>query len=383
MPGIRAGSAHRSTDLVLVMTTDAFDSNRLLAEIGITEQEEHAYRLLLARGALAIPEMSAALHWADTQVAQLLAALESKGLVMRVPNPELRFLASPPEVAVEALILQKQVTLEQTRTAIAWLVREGEPSSPHVSATNCVEIVSGRGSLRRAHELLYSAVQCELRCLIPAASMLAGAVLERAPARASGVRCLRVVDATAIQDGTAVEYFRGPVAPLDECRFAQSLPLAVMIADRRLALLPLEAHNPQGPALLVRPSALLDGLQAMFEMVWGQATPVGFSMGAPAAVGGARSPLSRELEALIPLLAAGLNDKAIAHRLHISVRTLIRRVTKLLTVLDARSRFQAGWASALRLHGISIPNSAPAELSVPEGAANGIKGSQAAQRRAH
>jgi hypothetical protein len=213
--------------------------------------------------------------------------------------------------------------------------------------------------------------------------MLVGTVLERAPARASGVRCLRVVDTTAIQDGAAVEHFCGPVAPLDECRFAQSLPLAVMIADRRLALLLLEAHNPQGSALLVGPSALLDGLQAMFEMVWGQAAPVGFSMAAPVAAGEARSPLSSELEALIPLLAAGLNDKAIAHRLHISVRTLIRRVTKLLTVLDARSRFQAGWASALRLHGIRAPNSAPAELSVPEGAANGIKGSQPAQRRAH
>jgi len=364
------------------MTTDAFDSNRLLTEIGITEQEEQAYRLLLARGALAITEMSAALHWADAQVAQLLAALESKGLVMRVPDVEMRFLASPPEVAIEALILQKQATLERTRSAIAQFKREGGRSS-HAPALSCVEIVSGRASFVRAHELLYAAAQCELRCLIPAASMLVGAVLERAPARAPGVRCLRVVDATAIQDGAAVEHFCGLVTPLDECRFAQSLPLAVMIADRRLALLPLEAHNTQGPALLVGPSALLDGLLAMFEMAWGQATPVGFSMGAPVVAGEARRPLSSELEALIPLLAAGLNDKAIAHRLHISVRTLIRRVTKLLTVLDARSRFQAGWASALRLHGINAPNNAPAELSVPEGAANGIKGSQPAQRRAH
>jgi predicted DNA-binding transcriptional regulator len=364
------------------MTTDPFDSKRLLAEIGISEQEEQAYRLLLTRGALTAHEVSDALQLTEARAAQLLAALECKGLVARVPDAELRFLPSTPDVAIEALILQKQATLEQTRSAIALLRREGEQSS-HALAESCVEIVSSRASLLRAHELLYSTARRELRCLIPAACMMLSPGLERERLPASGVRCLRVVDSVAIKHGAAIEHFFGPIAPLDECRFSQNLPLAVTIVDRRLALLPLDVHSPQGPALLVRPSALLDGLNAMFDMVWGQSSPVGFPMEAGAANGDARSPLSSELEALIPLLAAGLNDKAIAHRLHISVRTLIRRVTKLLTVLDARSRFQAGWASALRLHGISAAKTAHSELSVPEGAANGINSDQSAPRRAH
>jgi hypothetical protein len=72
------------------------------------------------------------------------------------------------------------------------------------------------------------------------------------------------------------------------------------------------------------------------------------------------------LEELIPLLAAGLNDKAIAHQLRISARTLMRRVVKLHSVLDAHSRFQAGWTLALRLHGITAPDGVHAALSRSE-----------------
>ena len=359
------------------MTSDVLDPNRLLAEIDITEQEEQAYKLLLARGALAAHEVSAALQLSEAQGLQLLAALASKALVERVPDAELRFVPSTPEVAIEALIVQKQATLERTRSAIATLSRVGQESPPSPPAS-CVEVITGRTSLLQAHGLLRSLAQRELRCLMPTPCMMPNVSFERELARAAGVRCLRVVDSAAIKDRAAIEHFCGPVAPLDECRFSQTLPLALTIADRGLALLPLNMHNPEGPALLVRPSSLLDGLNAMFELIWAQATPVGFPIEATAA--DARSLLSSELESLIPLLAAGLNDKAIAHRLHISVRTLIRRVTKLLTVLDARSRFQAGWASALLLHGIRAPDSGDTQLSVPESTANG---NHATPRRAH
>jgi DNA-binding NarL/FixJ family response regulator len=45
-------------------------------------------------------------------------------------------------------------------------------------------------------------------------------------------------------------------------------------------------------------------------------------------------------------MAAGLNDKAIAHELGISMRTLNRRISELMTQLNARSRFQIGWIAS-------------------------------------
>jgi DNA-binding NarL/FixJ family response regulator len=47
------------------------------------------------------------------------------------------------------------------------------------------------------------------------------------------------------------------------------------------------------------------------------------------------------------LLAAGLNDKGIAHEVGISVTTLNRRVAELMKSFGTRTRFQLGWRAAL------------------------------------
>ena len=145
---------------------------------------------------------------------------------------------------------------------------------------------------------------------------------------------------------------------MDVRRTTYGVPLRLTVADRELALLPLDVNDPHGAALLVRASPLLDGLNAIFDMIWSRATlDVAGANASPHSLGS-------ELDAMIPLLAAGLNDKAIAHRLRISVRTLLRRVAKLSTELGARSRFQAGWAAALRLGATSMPEVARAATPI-------------------
>jgi sugar-specific transcriptional regulator TrmB len=348
------------------MTTQALDANRLLAEIDISEQQERAYRLLLARGTLTVQDASEALQLADAESTQLLTSLEDKGLASRVPAAVLRFLPATPEVAIEALILKKQATLERTRSAIGQFKREVDQSSfeSHRSPGGVIEVITERASILQAYEMLQCETRHELRCLIPAPFIATHSLgRERAPARTPAVRHLNVLDATAMTDPVAMDQVRARNVSPDEWRFGQSVPFRLLIADQRLALLPLDTHNPEGAALLVRPSSLLDGFNAMFDMIWNRAAPA--ELATQAIPGGGDSPgaFSAELEELIPLLAAGLNDKAIAHQLRISARTLMRRVVKLHTMLDARSRFQAGWSLALRLHGITLSDGTHAALS--------------------
>jgi Bacterial regulatory proteins, luxR family len=51
---------------------------------------------------------------------------------------------------------------------------------------------------------------------------------------------------------------------------------------------------------------------------------------------------------LVSLLTMGINDKTIASELDLSMRTLNRRVSELMSALGARSRFQAGWLAAFQ-----------------------------------
>ena len=99
--------------------------------------------------------------------------------------------------------------------------------------------------------------------------------------------------------------------------------------------------------MLVRSSALLDALYALFESLWERSTPVAFTPSGALKDGKPGSRVPDAAAKLVPLLAAGLNDKAIAHELGISAATLNRRLAELMKSLDTRTRFQMGWRAAL------------------------------------
>jgi len=124
----------------------------------------------------------------------------------------------------------------------------------------------------------------------------------------------------------------------------------MIVADRELGLLPLKIGEPQGPMLLLRGSAVLDALCELFETLWAKAVPIRFAGDGSISMGAA-TPFPPQLESMIPLLAAGVNDKAAAEQLGISERTLMRRIDSVYQTLNARSRFQAGWLAALQAMG--------------------------------
>jgi DNA-binding CsgD family transcriptional regulator len=156
----------------------------------------------------------------------------------------------------------------------------------------------------------------------------------------------------------------------EDVRVFPSLPFKLVLADRRIALIPLELEQPGSPSLLVRSSALLDALYALFESLWERSTPVAFTPGGEFRGFAQPARLPREAAELVPLLSAGLNDKNIAHELGISASTLNRRLAQLMKALDTRTRFQMGWRAALDA-APSSPNNRvrtrPAGRTTPKG----------------
>jgi hypothetical protein len=161
-----------------------------------------------------------------------------------------------------------------------------------------------------------------------------------------GARLRSIADAGFLALHGALKRIRRDVAAGEEVRIFPELPFKMVVVDRRVGLIPLNVREPDGPVLLVRASALLDALCALFESFWERATPVVF--GSSGAFEGTRSaaPPLKDVEQLIPLLAAGLNDKAVAYELGISTSTLNRRVAELMRSFHTRTRFQMGWRAA-------------------------------------
>lgn len=308
--------------------------------VGIDEREEHLYRLLLESPSKTTDRIARELHVDDGQVGDLLGSLETKGLVSRSSDAtEPGFVAAPPNVAIEQLTLVRRRELDDVRRCadqlmgLYWSGRDQR--SEHL-----VEIIRPDAVLTRFEQLQRSAINEVV-------------VFDRPPYLMSGTdhndtevvnlhkgvryRCL--YDRTALDESR--ERIERSMGAGEEARVAGALPMKLAIADRRLALVPLDGADSEG-AIMVHRSSLLDALVALFDALWASATPLTLVDDTPEA----DPRLGAEDRHLISMLLAGLSDQAIAHRMNLSSRTLHRRIKRLMDVAGADTRLQLGWHAA-------------------------------------
>jgi DNA-binding CsgD family transcriptional regulator len=127
----------------------------------------------------------------------------------------------------------------------------------------------------------------------------------------------------------------------EDARVLADLPVKLVIGDDHLALLvPEPARSGVEGSLVVHASGLLNALSGLFETLW--------TLGVPVTAAEPSVRLSERDRTIITLMAAGLTDEAIARRLRLSRRTVVRRITALLDRLGATTRFQAGVQAANR-----------------------------------
>ena len=118
--------------------------------------------------------------------------------------------------------------------------------------------------------------------------------------------------------------------------------MKMKLADHTTAMLPLTPTGTAG-ALVVRAPVIIAALREYFELLWERATPLKASRAA--APGDRLTPAQR---AVLELMAEGLHDDAIAHRVGISTTTVRRHITAIIDRLGVKSRFAAGAAAQRR-----------------------------------
>jgi sugar-specific transcriptional regulator TrmB len=327
-------------------------SSSAFRALGLAASEERIYRLLLARGGATVAEVSHVLELSMRVSQRVLSALEKKGLVTYSPEEIQRYSAVPPDIAADVLIAQRNSELHRARAAMVKL-REttySERKDRHAEE-RFVEILSRQ-----------TAAQTFLHSVDAAQNEILG--LERLPMLVStnymqsdrivaclerGVRCRAITDSELLNLPGTLNRLRVATQAGEQFRIYPSLPFKLVVFDRRIAILPLHLDKPDGPVLLVRSSSLLDALCEMFEMYWRAAAP--FVAGDMATTPTDATDLHpAHADALIPLLASGMNDKSIEHELDMSPRTLARRIVELTKRLGASTRFQAGWLAAQAMH---------------------------------
>jgi DNA-binding CsgD family transcriptional regulator len=326
-----------------------------LDSLGVTHAEQQLYEVLLHHPDSTLAELAELTGLGPARLRGLLKSLAAKGLLTRTAHRPVRFAPAPPDIAVEVLALRRQQEIERARLeGIAFCNRVRHTNL--TAADSPVEVVRGLATVAHRFQQIQQLARHELLILDKPPYVVEPddeQHLLQQESQHRGVRYRTIYDRDALGPAERVEKLRQLAASGEEARVLPGgVPMKLVIADRKIGLVPHELtsdDNPPETAVLLRASPLLDGLVTLFETLWEQSTPLWPHYRWPALRDSVASDgLSTRDQQLLALLAAGLTDQAIARKLGVALRTVERRVRRMMDGLGARTRFQAGLQAAVR-----------------------------------
>jgi hypothetical protein len=293
--------------------------------LGITSEARALYARLAAAGALPADE---------PDVAALEVLLET-GLAILADGSVSAVPPAGPLVDLAARHMQQVVASQHAMTDLMTIWRSAAGQEVGI------EIVSGVAARRRAADALGNSVR-EVMAL--AIGPRAGMTIEQDPgleaALQRGVRVRVVYHSRLFENESALAVAASSVAAGEEARVFPGVPVNMVIMDDFATM--NVSYNSDEPIHLacVHNRRVIESWKAIFESYW--------QLGLPLDPRKTVRPGAEEHRELVRLLSLGITDRAIAHELGVSERTVGRRITALQEQLGADTRFQLGLQIAMQ-----------------------------------
>ncbi|MFE1953433.1 helix-turn-helix domain-containing protein [Streptomyces sp. NPDC059524] len=316
----------------------------MLGAIGLDEVHESAYRALVAVGAAEVPDLARRLALAEYDTERALRRLERHGLAAQSSGRPGRWVAAPPGVALGALLTQRRHELDKAELAAAMLAEEFRAQDAQPAVHDLVEVVTGAAAVSQRFLQIQLGAAEEVCALVTGNPIaVSGMENEAEPQAVSrGVRYRVVVERGVLSLPMGLTELSAAIGRDEEVRVVDRVPTKLVIADGALALVPLTSQTSEPAALVVHASGLLESLSGLFEAVWRQALPLRLGVSGAVTEEGPDGPDDADLE-ILSLLLAGLTDASVAKQLDLGLRTVQRRVKRLMELAGVTTRLQLGW----------------------------------------
>ncbi len=315
----------------------------MLAAIGLDETHESAYRALVSAGAAEVADLARRLSLAEPDTERALRRLERHGLGAQSPARPGRWVAAPPGVALGALLTQQRHELEKAELTAALLAEEYRAAAAEPEVHDLVEVVTGASAVAQRFLQLQLGAAEEVCALVTGNPVVVSGTENDAEEQAAGrgVRYRVVVERAVLDLPHGLTELTAALGRDEQVRVVDRVPTKLVIADRSLAMVPLTSRTAGPAALVVHASGLLELLAGLFESVWREALPL--RLGASGVTEQQPDgPDATDLEVL-SLLLAGLTDASVAKQLGLGLRTVQRRVKRLMELTGVTTRLQLGW----------------------------------------
>ncbi|MFV0132962.1 helix-turn-helix domain-containing protein [Streptomyces sp. HMX87] len=315
----------------------------MLGVLGLEETQESAYRALVSVGAADVPDLARRLALGEQATERALRRLEQNGLAAQSSARPGRWVAAPPGVALGALLTQQRHELEKAELAAAMLAEEYRAATAEPAVHDLVEVVIGAAAVAQRFLQLQLGAGEEVCALVTGNPVAVTGMENHAEEQAAGrgVRYRAVVERSVLDQPDGITELTAALGRDEQVRVVDRVPTKLVVADRSLALVPLTSHSAEPAALVVHASGLLELLSALFESVWRTALPLRLGAGG-VTERSPDGPDGTDLE-ILSLLLAGLTDASVAKQLDLGLRTVQRRVKRLMELTGVTTRLQLGW----------------------------------------
>ncbi|MDF3149738.1 helix-turn-helix transcriptional regulator, partial [Streptomyces sp. T21Q-yed] len=238
---------------------------------------------------------------------------------------------------------QQRHELEKAELAAAMLAEEYRAGIAEPAVHDLVEVVIGAAAVSQRFLQLQLGASKEVCALVTGSPVAVTGVENDAEEQAAdrGVRYRVVLERSVLDQPHGITELSAALGREEQVRIVDRVPTKLVIADGSLALVPLTSRTSEPAALVVHASGLLELLSGLFESVWREALPVRLG---PSGVTEQQpdGPDDTDLEVL-SLLLAGLTDASVAKHLDLGLRTVQRRVKRLMELTGVTTRLQLGW----------------------------------------
>ncbi|MCB5908814.1 LuxR family transcriptional regulator [Streptomyces pinistramenti] len=324
--------------------------------LGQSELSDHATRVFAyaaQRSICSAEELTAiGLDSADTERA--VKELVEMRLLCRAEGGAGWLTVVSPRIAAERLLRplergarEQYEEIERLQRVFVSLLPTYEAARAWYAEAEPIELITDLRTVQETIEDLTDGAREEVLTVQPGGARSAR-VLEEAASRdrrmlARGVVMRTLYQHPARYDQPTIDHVGHMMSLGAEVRTRTDGLCRMLVFDQRVAVLALR-DDPEA-ALVVREPHMVHYTRVLFDFLWRGASPFPVTFDTATAVR-----ISGEIQkSIVVMLSEGLEDKSIARRLGMSLRSCQRHTSEIMKAVGAKSRFQAGYELG-RLH---------------------------------
>jgi DNA-binding CsgD family transcriptional regulator len=318
-----------------------------LSVFAISGDAEELYRRILRSGPSRLAPFAAELGWSLSLATEALESLIAAGLVRETADGLV--MVEHPRSALERLVGNEEAKLDLRRRELAdarasigkfTAEHRATGSSGWAVTQPAWETVSAPMADNMVEHTLRSTsgpVRTSIRRLEAGFGMDTEAARAGRAALEGGRERKAIYPLGALEDPAGRRWAQSWAGIGEQQRFSQAPPSEFGIYGGEVVLAVARWRATASDYVIIRDPMLISAFTALFDYAWALSIPMP----------GTRPDIAADQQ-LLSLLASGFKDEAIARHLGWGVRTVRRRVARMMDELGADTRFQLGAAVSSR-----------------------------------